>query len=74
LIKKAMIAIHRRIIESGLKTRLILQIHDELVFETPRRELADVSAMVVEEMETAIPLDVPLVVNLANGKTWREAK
>ncbi|HUW56606.1 MAG TPA: DNA polymerase I [Planctomycetota bacterium] len=74
LIKKAMIHIHRHIRERRLDTKLILQIHDELLFEVPEKELDTVKRMVTEDMSTAIPLDVPLVVNLATGKNWREAK
>ena len=74
LIKKAMIHIHRHIKEQGLGTKLILQIHDELVFEVPKSELDDLKKMVVKEMTSAIPLDVPLVVNLNTGKNWREVK
>ena len=74
MIKKAMIQIHRRIRAEGLATRLLLQIHDELVFEVPQKELEVVKTMVAEEMKSALPLDVPLVVNLGTGKNWREVK
>ena len=66
--------IHRRIRAEGLATRLLLQIHDELVFEVPQKELEVVKTMVAEEMKSALPLDVPLVVNLGTGKNWREVK
>jgi DNA polymerase-1 len=74
LIKKAMVSIHRCIGKRRLRTRLILQIHDELLFEVPAGELDDVKKMVTEEMKGAIPLDVPLVVNVGAGKNWREVK
>jgi len=74
LIKKAMINIHRRINDRGLKAKLILQIHDELVFEVPKDELDEVSAMVTDEMISAIPLEVPMVVKVGTGTNWRELK
>ena len=74
LIKKAMINIHHHIRKQDLGTKLILQIHDELVFEVPNDELDRVTKLVTEEMTTAIPLDVPLVVNIGVGKNWREVK
>ena len=72
MIKKAMIAIHRRMKKEALRARLILQIHDELVFETPEREVETLKTLVADEMKSAIPLSVPLVVNLGVGKNWRE--
>jgi DNA polymerase I len=72
LIKKAMIAIHRRLKDEALKSKLILQIHDELVFEAPEAEVERLSALVSGEMQSAIPLSVPLIVNLGTGKNWRE--
>ena len=74
LIKKAMIDIHRQLRDEKLKTRLILQIHDELLFEVPENELEHVQPLVTSLMESAIPLSVPMVVNVAVGKNWREAK
>jgi DNA polymerase-1 len=74
MIKKAMIAIHRRMKKESLQARLILQIHDELVFETPEGEVETLKTLVAEEMKRAIPLSVPLVVNLGTGKNWREIK
>jgi len=74
MIKKAMISIHRHIRTQQLRTRLLLQIHDELLFEVPEGELEGVKTMVAGEMKSALPLDVPLVVNLGTGKNWREVK
>jgi len=73
LIKKAMINIHRRLKENRLKTRLILQVHDELVFEVPESELEDVKEMVLKEMEGVYPLSVPLRVDMGVGRNWGEA-
>ena len=74
LIKTAMVNIHRAIREKELKSRLILQIHDELVFEVPEDELDTLKSLVRNLMTGAIPLSVPLVVNIATGKNWLEAK
>ncbi|MBN2055199.1 DNA polymerase I [bacterium] len=72
LIKLAMIAIHRRIARDGLATKLLLQVHDELVFETPPEEQEILKAMVHREMEGAMSLTVPLVVQSCFGASWRE--
>src|SRR5204863_4041062 len=60
LIKAAMLNIYRRLRREGRRTRLLLQIHDELVFEVPPEELDAVSALVNEEMTTALKIDVPI--------------
>ena len=73
LIKVAMIRIHRRLEEEGRKTRLILQIHDELVFEVPEGEMEAVKAMVREEMEGVMELVIPLKVEVGVGRNWAEA-
>lgn len=72
MIKKAMVSIHRRLLREGLATRMILQVHDELVFEVPLAEKKDVQAMVREEMESALALKVPLKVDMGWGQTWRD--
>ena len=73
LIKVAMIRIHRRLIQEKRETKLILQIHDELVFEVPEGELEGVRAMVKEEMEGVTKLVIPLKVEVGTGKNWAEA-
>ncbi|MBE9569935.1 MAG: DNA polymerase I [Proteobacteria bacterium] len=73
LIKKAMINIHRRLNQNGLRTRMLLQVHDELVFEVPEEELDAVIPMVREEMEGIYPLRVPLKVDINKGRNWDEA-
>jgi DNA polymerase-1 len=70
LIKMAMIKIDRRLRETGLKSRMILQIHDELVFEAPASEVVDLSALVRQEMNSALALEVPLKVDLGAGGNW----
>jgi DNA polymerase-1 len=73
LIKIAMIRIWKRLKESSLRTRMILQIHDELLFEVPQEELETVSEMIREEMEGALSLSVPLHVDIGHGCNWSEA-
>ena len=68
-----MIRIERRLRESGLAARMVLQIHDELVFEAPQSEVEALKEMVVSEMEGVIKLSVPLTVECKDGKNWLEA-
>ena len=74
MIKSAMVNLHRRLAEQGSKAMMIIQVHDELVIETPEGEVEAVATMVREEMEGAIELDVPLVVDVGWGANWMEAK
>lgn len=73
LIKLAMIRIDRRIQVQKLKTKMILQIHDELVFEVPEPEIEDLIKITKEEMEGVCQLKVPLKVDLGQGRHWSEA-
>ena len=73
IIKIAMIRIARRLEEEQLKSRMILQVHDELNFNVPTEELERVKAIVCEEMENAYPLQVPLVADFGTGANWLEA-
>jgi DNA polymerase-1 len=72
LIKLAMISIDRQLTERKLKTRMVLQVHDELLFEVPIDETAEIEALVRREMEGAVKLEVPLVADLAFGANWRD--
>jgi len=72
LIKLAMIAIDRKLTERGLKTRMVLQVHDELLFEVPTDETAAIESLVRTEMEGVVELSVPLVADLAFGENWRD--
>ena len=73
LIKVAMIAIDRRLREEQLQTKMILQVHDELNFSVPQRELDIVRHLVVEEMERAFSMRVPLLAECGDGANWLEA-
>jgi DNA polymerase-1 len=73
LIKVAMVRIFRRLTEEGLSAAMIMQVHDELVFESPVSERVVLTALVREEMEEVLKLDVPLKVEIAAGKNWDEA-
>ena len=73
IIKIAMIRIDRRLRESGMTARMVLQIHDELLFEAPQTEAEALKEMVVSEMEGVIKLSVPLTVECKDGKNWLEA-
>ncbi|HUG42596.1 MAG TPA: DNA polymerase I, partial [Acidobacteriota bacterium] len=74
LIKKAMVAIFDRLEKESRRSKLVLQVHDELVFEVAEREAKAVREMVVEEMEGVVRLDVPLQVDVGIGRSWYEAK
>jgi DNA polymerase-1 len=74
IIKKAMIAIHRRLRGEGRGARLVLQVHDELLLEVPEAEIGPVRELVREEMCRAYPLDPPLAVDIGVGDDWAEAK
>jgi DNA polymerase-1 len=72
LIKIAMIAIDRKLTERKLTTQMVLQVHDELLFEVPDRETREVGELVSAEMEGAARLNVPLVADLSFGPNWRD--
>jgi DNA polymerase I len=74
LIKLAMIRIHSAIRERGLRSRMLLQVHDELVFEVPPEELETMRALVKDRMEQVVELRVPLVVDIGVGPNWLDAK
>jgi len=72
--KKAMIDVWREIRRQGLGARMILQVHDELVFEVPEKERAKVERLVRDRMENVCAFKVPLRVSLGWGPSWAEAK
>jgi len=73
IIKRAMITLHRWLEDGGAEARMIMQVHDELVFEVHADSVAEVQAVVVEQMEAAAELSVPLKVDVGVGKNWDEA-
>lgn len=74
ILKVAMINLDQAIETAGLKTRMLLQVHDEIVLEVPRDELEQVKQLVKETMESAVSLSVPLIADENEGQTWYEAK
>ncbi|MDQ2857193.1 MAG: DNA polymerase I [Candidatus Eremiobacteraeota bacterium] len=74
LMKLAMVRIDRAVMDAGLEAPMLLQIHDELIFETEAAALDDVASLVRREMEHAVELDVPLQVTLKTGKTWYDVE
>lgn len=73
IIKVAMINVHRRMEEEGLKSRMVLQVHDELVFDVVADEVEKVSEIVVEVMENVIKLSIPLIAECGKGENWLQA-
>jgi DNA polymerase-1 len=74
LIKLAMIEIDKELTNVSVKTRMILTVHDELVFEVPENDVETVLSFVKEKMEGVVTLDVPVTVELGVGKNWGDAK
>jgi DNA polymerase-1 len=70
IMKVAMLNVARRVNAEGLKSRLLLQVHDELIFEIAKGEADQLSALVKEEMGNAVALSLPLDVNIGIGKSW----
>ena len=73
IIKIAMRKVHRALRDRGLQTKLLLQVHDELLLEVPIGEIEEVREIVTREMENAVELRVPLVVNSSVGENWNDA-
>ena len=73
IIKLAMIKIHDRMKNGDWKAKMLLQVHDELVFDVPKSEVDSLSTIIKEEMENAFKLEVPLVVDIGVGNNWLEA-
>ncbi len=74
LIKLAMVRAHRELRERGLESRMLLQVHDELIFEVPTSEIEVMRGLVRTCMETVVKLEVPLVVDIGVGPNWLDAK
>ena len=74
IIKIAMIKVYNRLKNEKMLSRLILQVHDELIVEAPENEAEKAAAILSEEMQNAVNLSVPLIADAGIGKTWYEAK
>lgn len=74
IIKKAMIDVHQAMLEKNVKSRLLLQVHDELIFEVPQEELDMMIELVTKTMENVVELQVPLKADYSYGPTWYDAK
>ena len=74
IIKLAMVKVYKAIKENNLKTKMIIQVHDELIFDVPKEELEKVKELVTEIMDNVTKLNVPLAVDVNYGKNWAEAK
>jgi DNA polymerase-1 len=73
IIKIAMIKVQEGLLAKGYKTKMLLQVHDELVFDVHKTELEKVQSMIKEKMEQAISMSVPLVVDIGTGDNWLQA-
>jgi DNA polymerase-1 len=73
VIKIAMINIHQKLLDGNFKTKMLLQVHDELVFDVYKPELESVKILIKSEMENAYPFLVPLEVEMGTGENWLEA-
>ena len=69
-----MINLDKALVEGGYKTKMLLQVHDEIVLEVPNDELVAMKALVKETMEAAVELAVPLIADENDGRKWYEAK
>ena len=73
LIKNAMFEVFNYLKSENLKTKLLLQIHDELIFETPKANAEETLNLMKDMMEKAVKLDIPLIADAAIGRNWNEA-
>ena len=74
IIKIAMINVHKKLIEKGLRAKLILQVHDELLLEVHKQDVEAVSQLLKQTMEQAVTLNVPMLVDVHKGNCWYETK
>ena len=63
----------KKLTKENMKSKMILQVHDELVFEVPKNELDSLKSIVINKMENALSLSVPIIVDCGHGKSWFEA-
>lgn len=74
IIKIAMIKVAEALQENGMQARMLLQVHDELIFEAPTDEIEELSELITRVMDSAVVLDVPMLVESHSGNTWYDAK
>ncbi|MBS5553137.1 MAG: DNA polymerase, partial [Streptococcus mitis] len=74
ILKIAMIQLDKALVAGAYQTKMLLQVHDEIVLEVPKSELAEMKKLVKQTMEEAIQLSVPLIADENEGATWYEAK
>ena len=74
IMKMAMIEVYRRMKEGGYRSRVLLQVHDELVAEVVKEEKEEIAALLKDAMESVVTLKVPLVADVNEGKNWAETK
>ena len=74
IIKLAMVHVAERLKKEGMKTKMIMQVHDELVLDAPKEEAEAAAALLKEEMEGAVSLRVPLTAEVSTGVSWYDAK
>ena len=74
IMKMAMIEVYKKMKEGGYKSRVLLQVHDELVAEVVKEEKEEIAALLKETMESVVKLKVPLVADVNEGKNWAETK
>ena len=74
ILKKAMVTLYQKMNEMNLNSKMIVQVHDELVFDVPNNEVQIMGNLIKDIMENAYTLSVPLKVDIEYGKTWYEAK
>ena len=74
IMKCAMVRVYNRLKAENLQAKIILQVHDELIVETPHDEVDKVKAILKTEMENAVKLDVPLIADMESGNSWYDAK
>jgi DNA polymerase-1 len=74
IVKIAMIRVHKALKDAGLQTKMIMQVHDELLFEAPESEIEKACEIIKREMEGAATLDVPLIADVGVGDNWMGTK
>ena len=74
IVKMAMLKVDEEFKREGFESRLLMQVHDELLVEVPEKEVAKVTEVLKHEMENAVELDVPLVADVGVGDNWMDAK